>query len=118
MGQLEMETLLPLPGVPKQFPTESITRAPPPFLLQAALGMGLLGQSPPALVPTTRDTGKRLGTLSLLLDGGTDLVSAFMGFSLMGKCQQYFSGQVDTWMTVPGPRNQGALTTLPILLNW
>lgn len=63
MGQLEMETLPPLPSVPKQFPTESITRASPPFLLQVALGMGLPGQGPPALAPTTHDTGKQLGTL-------------------------------------------------------
>jgi len=63
MGQLEMETLFPHPGIPKQFPTESITRASPPFLLQAALGMGLPEQGSPTPLPT-RDTGKQLGTLS------------------------------------------------------
>lgn len=67
MGQLEMEMLPPLPGVPKQVPTESITPASPPCLLQAALGTSLLRQGPPALVPTPCDTGKQLGTLSHLL---------------------------------------------------
>lgn len=80
--------------------------------------MGLLRQGPPALAVTQGSNWEPSLTLSLHLDRGMDLVSAFMGFSLTGKRQQHFSSQVDTWMTVPGPRNQGALTTLPVLLNW